>query len=152
MAAQSEMENARRVLEDKLKERGVHIGVNDRYNVREAYASRYNIEYDAKTDVLRFPVLFIYPEFDESDFIRSFAENQRFTEHLETMFAPKANAPSWDKNGRYLAHRLRVYNETKDRFVHVNARKTLKEIVTRGEYEVPVLPVFFVLCKDSDFT
>ena len=152
MAARSKEENALRLVQSKLKERGIRVGVKDRYNVREAYGSRYGVEYDADRDVLSFPVLFMYVEFDESDFIRSFGENQRFAEHLGNMFAPKAAAPSWDKQGKYLSHRLRVYYETEERFVHVNTNKTLKEIVQREDYVVPVLPVFFVLCKDSDFS
>ena len=145
-------ENERNTVTQKLKERGIKIVNEDKYNIMEAYGSKYKIEYDEKLNKLVFPVLFIYPEYDQSDFIKSFVENQHFIDHFKTMFAPESNAPCWDKKNKYLSHRLCVFYETKDRFINVNVNKSLKDIVERKDYIIPILPVFFILSKDSDFT
>jgi len=42
---------------------------------------------------LVWPVLFLYPEFGETDFIQEFVENQTFADHLEVMFGDTDNRP-----------------------------------------------------------
>ena len=45
---------------------------------------------------LVWPVLFLYPEFGETDFIQEFVENQRFQDHIDVMFGDPDNRPGWD--------------------------------------------------------
>ena len=49
---------------------------------------------------LVWPVLFLYPEFGETDFIEEFGENDQFGSHLETMFGTDVERPPWDANNR----------------------------------------------------
>ena len=152
MAMKRRLQQQRDAVRQQLEERDIVIGGEDRYNIYESYGKHYGIEYNAEDKELVFPVLLFYPEHNQSDFIKTFAESQRFSQHLGNMFAPKAPAPSWDTANRYQSHRLCVFYETKDRFVNVNVEKTLKHILQREDYVVPILPVFFVLSRDSEFT
>ena len=147
-----EAERADNLLKRALSERGIVIGSEDKYNLSASYGQKYKISLDDKMNSLVFPVLFIYPEVDQSDFIKAFGENEHFLDHLNQMFAPNASAPDWDQENKYLSHRLRIFYETEDRFVNVNMHKSLKDIVERRDYVIPILPVFFVLCRDTDFT
>eukprot|EP01083_Nonionella_stella_P056513 148775_1 len=152
MELQRKKEKERNAVKDKLMARGIVVGKEDKYNLSETYG-KYKIKYDAKMDKLQFPVMFIYPQHNQSDFIKCFGENQHFVDHLNQMFKPLAYAgPSWDKEDEYLSHRLCVFYETKDRFVNVNVNKSLKDIVERKDYVIPMIPVFFVLSKDAPFT
>ena len=45
---------------------------------------------------LVWPVLFLYPEFGETDFIQEFVENQCFQDHIDVMFGDPDNRPGWD--------------------------------------------------------
>ena len=46
------------------------------------------------------PVLFLYPEHGETDFIEQFGENDQFSDHLETMFGAGVERPPWDAQNR----------------------------------------------------
>ena len=51
-------------------------------------------------NTLVWPVLFLYPEFGETDFIEEFSENDQFASHLETMFGAGVERPPWDPQNR----------------------------------------------------
>ena len=50
--------------------------------------------------VLVWPVLFLYPEIGETDFIEEFRETEQFADHIAVMFGGEERAP-WDQAGRY---------------------------------------------------
>ena len=59
---------------------------------------------------LTFPVLFLYPEFNQSDIISAFKESDTFYSHFELMFGEPS---PWDPNHTYHAQTLDWYFETK---------------------------------------
>ena len=58
---------------------------------------------------MSFPVLFLYPEFSQSDMISSFRENDTFYSHFELMFE---QAAPWDQAQLYHPQTLDWYFET----------------------------------------
>lgn len=58
---------------------------------------------------LSFPVVFLYPEFNQSDTISMFFENDSFYAHFQNMFS---EACPWDKEHQYNPDNLDVYFET----------------------------------------
>lgn len=60
---------------------------------------------------LSFPVLLLYPEFNQSDFISSFHEKDTFYSHFENIFQ---EAAPWDTKGEYSARSLDWYFEAND--------------------------------------
>ena len=66
--------------------------------------------FDAELDELHWPVLFLYPEDGQSDFIQDVGESEALMPHLVEMFGMQAeNAPPWDARRRYKAPGLHVY-------------------------------------------
>jgi len=65
--------------------------------------------------LLVWPVLFLYPEFGETDFIQEFVENEQFSDHLEMMFGDLDARPGWDAgpNPKYIPSTINVYFEDK---------------------------------------
>lgn len=55
--------------------------------------------------LLHWPVLFLYPEHQQSDFISAFCENNCFVDHLTVMFE---ELPPWDTDRKYLPQNLQV--------------------------------------------
>ena len=51
-------------------------------------------------NALVWPVLFLYPEFGETDFIEEFKETDVFADHLEAMFGQGVERPPWDRGSR----------------------------------------------------
>ncbi|KAB0402533.1 hypothetical protein E2I00_002566, partial [Balaenoptera physalus] len=77
---------------------------------------------------LSWPVLFLYPEYAQSDFISAFHEDSRFIDHLMVMFG---ETPSWDLEQKYCPDNLEVYFEDDDRseLYRVPPKSTLLEVL-----------------------
>jgi len=98
-------------------------------------------------DHLAFPVMFIYPEVAESDFIQCFIENQRFSEHFQAMFAERA---PWDEDFKYKPKELNIYlANDKNKLIKINPMKKLSSILNRDDYIIPNIPVFQIIPKSS---
>ncbi|KAI8927767.1 hypothetical protein BC831DRAFT_451011 [Entophlyctis helioformis] len=72
-------------------------------------APSHKIVLDPATLHLKFPVLFLYPEFGQSDYIAEFDETDSFYVHFETMFTEPA---PWDPTHAYHPQGLELYFET----------------------------------------
>uniref|UniRef100_A0A3Q3N7D1 Cns1/TTC4 wheel domain-containing protein n=1 Tax=Labrus bergylta TaxID=56723 RepID=A0A3Q3N7D1_9LABR len=55
---------------------------------------------------LHWPVLFLYPEHQQSDFISAFCENSCFMDHIAVMFGEEL--PPWDADRKYHPQNLQV--------------------------------------------
>ncbi|XP_055485057.1 tetratricopeptide repeat protein 4 [Psammomys obesus] len=97
---------------------------------------------------LSWPVLFLYPEYAQSDFISAFHEDSRFIDHLMAMFS---DAPSWDEEHKYHPDNLEVYFEDEDRaeLYQVSPRSTLLEVLQHPRYAVKALTPAFLVCVGS---
>uniref|UniRef100_A0A1A8RLM6 Tetratricopeptide repeat domain 4 n=1 Tax=Nothobranchius rachovii TaxID=451742 RepID=A0A1A8RLM6_9TELE len=58
--------------------------------------------------LLHWPVLFLYPEHQQTDFISAFCENTCFRDHLTVMFGEEL--PSWDTDRKYHPPNLQVFS------------------------------------------
>lgn len=92
------------------------------------YAPRFDPE-DATGGTLILPVFFLYPEHATSDVVPDFVEDTEFGAVLATMFPPRAPAPSWDADGRYVVGSLVVYAATRrKRLLKVPRKMTLRDV------------------------
>uniref|UniRef100_A0A8D0H5H3 Tetratricopeptide repeat domain 4 n=1 Tax=Sphenodon punctatus TaxID=8508 RepID=A0A8D0H5H3_SPHPU len=73
---------------------------------------------------LTWPVLFLYPEYGQTDFIAAFHEESRFMDHLMVMFS---ELPPWDLERKYHPGDLELYFEDEERegTYQVNPEATL---------------------------
>ena len=96
------------------------------------------IWFDAELDELHWPVLFLYPEEAQSDFIQDIGESEALMPHLVEMFGMQAeNAPPWDGRRRYKAPGLHVYVAyTED----AKPGEAEREVVSRLRVDEPFLP------------
>ncbi|XP_053929482.1 tetratricopeptide repeat protein 4 isoform X2 [Cuculus canorus] len=90
-------------------------------------AMRAKVHLDADGN-LNWPVLFLYPEHEQTDFIAAFHENSRFIDHLMVMFA---ELPPWDSERKYLPSNLELYFEDEERaeMYEVNPEHTLLQVL-----------------------
>ncbi|KAJ3415908.1 Tetratricopeptide repeat protein 4 [Chytridiales sp. JEL 0842] len=120
---------------------------------------------DETTGRLTFPVLFLYPEFSESDLISAFEEDSAFIDHIEFMFGASQPRAGWDAKGIYTPDKIEMYFETRPdldplkankneqrRLMKVDTEATLVEIISHPEYRVvDGIASFFVLSSGSSF-
>ncbi|XP_006146172.1 tetratricopeptide repeat protein 4 isoform X1 [Tupaia chinensis] len=97
---------------------------------------------------LSWPVLFLYPEYAQSDFISAFHEDSRLIDHLMVMFG---ETPSWDLERKYCPDHLEVYFEDEDReeLYKVPLKSTLLQVLQHPRYLVKALTPAFLVCVGS---
>ncbi|NXC26797.1 TTC4 protein, partial [Campylorhamphus procurvoides] len=101
---------------------------------------------------LNWPVLFLYPEHEQTDFTVAFHENSRFIDHLMVMFA---ELPPWDLERKYLPSNLELYFEDEEReeLYEVNPEHTLLQVLQHERYFVKAgTPTVLVFVKHSPFS
>ena len=127
--------NVRKLVE-ALQSRGIRAGIKgkiidnesltfDLSTIEPCHPAALGKRVHLVDDFLIWPVLFLYPEFGETDFIQEFHEESTysmqfsvtivnvyltdstysFLEHLETMFSEQ---PPWDSKGNYTALNIRM--------------------------------------------
>nr|XP_006133542.1 tetratricopeptide repeat protein 4 isoform X1 [Pelodiscus sinensis] len=101
---------------------------------------------------VNWPVLFLYPEYGQTDFISAFHEDSRFIDHLLVMFA---ELPPWDLERKYHPGNLELYfeDEAREEMYQLNTQNTLLQVLQHQRYFVKAgTPTFFVLVKHSPFS
>ncbi|KAL6458155.1 hypothetical protein MHYP_G00333850 [Metynnis hypsauchen] len=102
--------------------------------------------------VLHWPVLFLYPEYRQTDFISAFCENSSFIDHLVVMFGEEL--PPWDTDRKYYPQNLLLFFEDheKGHVYEVDLEKSLLSILQHPGCSVKAgTPSFIVLVKESPF-
>jgi hypothetical protein len=102
--------------------------------------------------VLVWPVMLLYPEYGQSDYIEAFKETDRFIDHLEVMFQ---TPPAWDVDRKYGIGTMQLYYEDVSTccMCKVDTEETLSSVLQRSSYTVVSgTPAFLVLSALSPFT
>ncbi|CAG8475500.1 4871_t:CDS:2 [Acaulospora morrowiae] len=106
---------------------------------------------------LVWPVMFLYPEYKETDFIAEFNEENTFQDHLDVMFE---NPAPWDASHRYKPDNVQVYheyilttgNEVKPKLLKIANSCTLKEVLSHPRCVVKNgIPGFIILSGEGKF-
>uniref|UniRef100_A0A3Q1HQL4 Tetratricopeptide repeat domain 4 n=1 Tax=Acanthochromis polyacanthus TaxID=80966 RepID=A0A3Q1HQL4_9TELE len=84
--------------------------------------------------LLHWPVLFLYPEHQQSDFISAFCENNCFVDHLAIMFE---ELPPWDTDRKYLPQNLQLFFEDveKEKLYQVDPEMSLLKALQHKRYK-----------------
>jgi len=103
---------------------------------------------------LVWPVLLLYPEVGETDFIEEFREGELLGAHLEVMLGEGVERPGWDQQASFLPSTVLLYFEdSQQRLVEVQGGDTLLQAITRRGFMVKGgVPAFMVLVRGSPFT
>ncbi|KAL0122185.1 hypothetical protein PUN28_007142 [Cardiocondyla obscurior] len=107
------------------------------------------VHFDEK-DKLLWPVMILYPETQQTDFIQNFHEDTPFVDQLHELFE---EPPEWDIKRRYTIKNINVYFEGKNKCsVHiVDIQLTLGEILRDEQFSVRGgTPAFLILIKFSE--
>ncbi|XP_057697723.1 tetratricopeptide repeat protein 4 isoform X1 [Corythoichthys intestinalis] len=103
-------------------------------------------------DLLHWPVLFLYPEHQQSDFISAFCENNRFLDHFVVMFGEEL--PPWDADRKYHIQNLQLFFEDEETqtLYKVDPETSLLKVLQHKRYFVKAgTPSFIILVNGSSF-
>jgi hypothetical protein len=121
-----------------------------------------------KSKEMHWPVMFLYEEYMQMDFVADFAESHTFGQHLEIMFPPGQILP-WDLERKYVLPKLEVYfianqvepvvvgqgrrqySDERRRKIRVKQSTDLRKVLTHREYVITGYPVFYIVVEGSDF-
>lgn len=101
---------------------------------------------------LQWPVLFLYPEHQQTDFISAFSQTSSFIDHLSVMFGEEL--PPWDTDRKYLPQNLQMFFEDyeKESLYQVDLKLPLLKVLQHKRCFVKAgTPSFIVLVKHSSF-
>ncbi|NXN15057.1 TTC4 protein, partial [Indicator maculatus] len=145
--------NIKLVLEPSNEEEEISDGLAeislDGFHSGNATGAKVHLDADGN---LNWPVLFLYPEHEQTDFIAAFHENSRFIDHLMVMFA---ESPPWDVERKYLPSNLELYFEDEERaeMYELNPGHTLLQALQHKRYFVKAgTPTVLALVKHSPFS
>uniref|UniRef100_A0A8C5IDI3 Tetratricopeptide repeat domain 4 n=1 Tax=Junco hyemalis TaxID=40217 RepID=A0A8C5IDI3_JUNHY len=145
--------NIKLVLEPADEEEEVSDGLAeislDGFHSGSATGAKVHLDADGS---LSWPVLFLYPEHEQTDFTVAFHEGSRFIDHLMVMFA---ELPPWDLEKKYLPNNLELYFEDEEReeMYEVNPEHTLLQVLQHERYFVKAgTPTVLVFAKRSPFS
>ncbi|XP_030227967.1 tetratricopeptide repeat protein 4 isoform X1 [Gadus morhua] len=102
---------------------------------------------------LNWPVLLLYPEHQQSDFISAFCEASCFIDHLAVMFGEEL--PPWDTDRKYLPQNLQLFFEDEEMEVlyQVVPDMSLLKVLQHKRFFVKAgSPSFIVLVQGSPFS
>ncbi|XP_059709720.1 tetratricopeptide repeat protein 4 isoform X1 [Haemorhous mexicanus] len=145
--------NIKLVLEPSDEEEEVSDGLAeislDGFHSGSATGAKVHLDADGS---LSWPVLFLYPEHEQTDFTVAFHESSRFIDHLMVMFA---ELPPWDLEKKYLPNNLELYFEDEEReeMYEVNPEHTLLQVLQHERYFVKAgTPTVLVFARRSPFS
>ncbi|KAK3850514.1 hypothetical protein Pcinc_042787 [Petrolisthes cinctipes] len=87
---------------------------------------------------LVWPVMLLYPEYQETDIIQHFSENDRIIDQLEAVFGDNVPPAPWDQQHKYRLQNLHVFFEDRQRakLCRVDAHVTLAQTLSDPRYQV----------------
>ncbi|NXS95030.1 TTC4 protein, partial [Jacana jacana] len=145
--------NIKLVLEPSNEEEEIADGLAelavDGFHSDNATGAKVHLDADGN---LHWPVLFLYPEHEQTDFIAAFHENSRFIDHLMVMFA---ELPPWDLEQKYLPSNIELYFEDEERaeMYELNPEHTLLQVLQHQRYFVKAgTPTVLAFVKRSPFS
>lgn len=115
--------------------------------------------------ILHWPLLFLYQEHSQTDFVRIASEADTIYDHLGQMFPSQKQAmppAPWDRARAYTLERLVVLvrcncssrqeaSDNEQHWLRVSVGCTLGQVVSHSDCEVPGFPVFWIMAKDTPF-
>ncbi|CAF1076535.1 unnamed protein product [Rotaria sordida] len=136
-----------------IRQRNIHLQEDpsiDIFNINANPAGSC-VQLNESNQLLTFPVVFLYPEYIQTDYIKEFHENTKLSDQLSVMFESR---PPWDEEGKYTLDRIGIYYE--DRNKHelkmISSNKTLLEVLQLPGYIVQLgMPSFIIMVPDSPF-
>lgn len=141
---QEEEEAERKEIISAIKKRGIKLA-DDEVPFRSIHPASEGINVVlTENGTLTWPVIFMYPEYGQTDFIQAFNEEDKFIDQLEVLFGD-GNSPPWDVKGRYKVGSLRIsYMSKSAELIEFDVKSTLKQILSSKS--------FVLTCANPTFT
>jgi len=136
-----------------IKQRNIHLQEDptiDIFNLSTNPAGSC-VQLNESDQTLTFPVVFLYPEYVQTDYIKEFHENTRLIDQLATIFESRA---PWDEDGKYTLDQIGIYYEDHDKheLKTISSDHTLLETLQLPGFVVQLgMPSLTIMVPNSPF-
>ena len=135
----------------ELHKRNIKFKVDNLFQVVHPAAADSKVRFNEDDGSICFPVLFVYPEVANCDFIEKFHEHHQLYQHLVTILDDEHNQPEWNANRMFTSESVTVkfmmMNSAKDE-IPVDKYESLVEILRNPKLVLHnILLTFSVTCK-----
>ena len=147
-AAERTVENKKNKILQIVKERGIKFTGNI-FESNHPAAANYQVDCSLDGD-LEWPVIFVYPEVGQTDFVPNMSENAKLEEQLELLLGDPANRPAWDREGKYIPQNLKVciFDSKSGLMIAIDPKEKLRDILASPQFTlVGANPVFAIVSK-----
>ncbi|RNA17831.1 tetratricopeptide repeat 4 [Brachionus plicatilis] len=138
-----------------IKAKGIEVQENEKmfFSLLEnpANSQQKRVSISSQNDCeLNWPVIFLYPEMGQTDFIEEFSENSIFSDHLNVMFS---QSPDWDSQKMYNPSSIQIYydNRKKGKLMKIDHQMTLMDALRKEGMIIQMGTPSFVLLKKITF-
>eukprot|EP01029_Cantina_marsupialis_P011668 TRINITY_DN25967_c0_g1_i1.p1 TRINITY_DN25967_c0_g1~~TRINITY_DN25967_c0_g1_i1.p1 ORF type:complete len:431 (+),score=141.60 TRINITY_DN25967_c0_g1_i1:36-1328(+) len=124
--------------------------------------------YLAKDYSLHWPVLFLYEEYAQTDFVQDFDERSTFEDQLKVILPRNGPFAPWDAHSKYSYDQIELYYqeyqvpatkfgsspevpESEKCWTRIPLQRTLADVLAEKAYVVPRYPLFYVIAKGTSF-
>jgi len=137
------------IIQKAMKDRNIKIGKRLQ-DIPDEFRGKTYLDAD---NYLHFPLLLLYDEYLQSDFIQDFHEMMSLEEQFQEVFSERAG---WDTDGKYKLGNVEAYYESNSsasgyKYVKCDLNTPLVEILSEKYHTVPEFPVIHVVANNSPF-
>lgn len=151
-AVEAEAQHRSTLMHLVSKDRGIDVR-GDLFSSPHPASSGRHVELSDEGHLM-WPVIFVYPEFSQTDFIEYFDEETTFRQQLDQLFGDEADRPAWDHSGKYTPDRLRIAfprSHAPDHMIPVHLNSTLRHVLASPDYKLTSsTPVFSVVAVNNN--
>lgn len=118
-----------------------------------------------------FPLLLLYPEYQQSDCVLKVNENDVIADHIQEVLGDKNNRPFWDKDGLYTPENIElwfleymvlpysmnrpenelIHHNREQHYIRIDPQVTLKTLMKYEKFIIPEYCVLYVIVKNSTY-
>jgi tetratricopeptide (TPR) repeat protein len=121
-----------------VKDRGIKF-IGDLFVSNHPAAANYHVECTVGGQLL-WPVIFIYPQVGQTDFVPDMHEDSTLEDQLDVLLGDPTNRPAWDQEGKFIPKKsggqlkIGFFDSDAGEMVPVDPKQTLKQIMTSSKF------------------
>ncbi|RWS24171.1 tetratricopeptide repeat containing cytosolic Fe-S cluster assembly factor-like protein, partial [Leptotrombidium deliense] len=133
-AEEAKIRNLEQQLKDAVDERGI-VCKGSLFDSIHPAAEGKHVTLNENNELV-WPVMFVYPEYGQTDFIEGFNENHTFLDHIKVMFSEE-NSPNWDVSKKYKPNSIKIAFQThqSDEMIPLNPKSKLRTVLSSKNFE-----------------
>lgn len=133
-AVQNALDTKKALIAGAIEERNINVK-GSVFQSSHPGASHIHVNLN-EANQLVWPVIFLYPDHNQTDFIEQFNENESFAAYFDVLFGDENNLPPWDIDRIYRPDKLEIAYSFPGMEVlcRIDPKKPLKDVLSSSDF------------------